>query len=440
MNSTRKVLACLCAVICLSTVAYAEVSTCRLRVNDEAKVKGPWPLVGGLPFPRAAVTDAAHIRIVDAQGREIPAQVDVAATYKDGSIRWALASFMGSTDGDYRADFGPAVRRGPAKGIAVTEKDGQVLVDTGAARFTVTKDNLLVNGAVLTGERTQPLWAAGEQQAYLIDNQGRRAVCAGQGAEIELRTLKAGPLRCALRTEGWYVTDQGERVARGIARMTFFAGSAMVEVSHTLVFTEDTNRLWVRDYGIETRLRASGVAKATFDVAKQFDTTVQSVALKPGESARMMQDDFPHFAERNSHFSLSLASNGQARELATGEACGEWCDLSSDGVGLTVVVRDLAEQFPKELEVAPDGIRVHLWPARSGKELDFRAATLVKDYWAGWSNRAPGGADALAKVGSNAQAAGKTHEIMLMPHAGPLDAAMAASRAHAVCKPVLLLP
>ena len=77
---------------------------CDFQVNDVSGVTPPWPLVGGLPLPQGAVRNAAKIRVVDERSHEVPAQVDVAATYRDGSIRWALLSFAGSPRERYRAN------------------------------------------------------------------------------------------------------------------------------------------------------------------------------------------------------------------------------------------------------------------------------------------------------------------------------------------------
>lgn len=414
----------------------AAAGTCPLRVNDLSGLASPWPLVGGLPFPRGVLRDPALVRVLDARGREVPAQVDTAATYRDGSLRFALVSLHASPQGTYRAEYGPGVKRAPVKGLQLTRDGGRLLVRTGAADFTLGPDNLLIESGKLTGAQRLPLWGPGEQYAYLVDNQRRTARCAGPQAGVQLTTLKAGPLRAVVRTEGWYVTESGERLARGVARLSFFAGSAAVQVSHSLVFTEDTNRLWVRDYGLEAPLR--GGTRAAFDTSRAFDTSVQELTLAPGASASLLQDDFPHFAETGSHFALTLTEGAAARELASGAACGEWCDLSAAEAGLTVAVRDLAEQFPKELEARPGAVRVHLWPQRCGRELDFRAATLVKDYWQSWAAGAPGGAEALAKTASNAQGAGKTHELWLLPHRGALDLPATAKRCHAVCRPPLL--
>ena len=393
-----------------------------LLVDDVAGLDEPWPLVGGVPLPEGAVRDPLHIRVVDRAGREMPAQVDVAATYRDGSIRWALLSLVASPTAEYRVEFGENVRRTEPTGITLRERDdGALVVDTGARVFVLPADNLVMEGAL----------------AYLVDNQGREARCAGPQAQIDTRILKAGPLRVVARREGWYIADDGSRIARGIAYMEFFARLQMVKLTHTLVFTEDTNALWVRDYGISFPAPA-GSAAALFDTSPAFDDTCATVALNEGERVSLLQSDYPHFAERDSRFTLARIRADAQEHLAEGAACGEWCHVSAPDGGLTVVVPDLAQQFPKELAVSREEVRVHLWPERSGRELDFRAATLVRDYWQSWADLAPGGAEALARTPSNAQGAAKTHDVWLMHHDGPADTARIARQAHALARPALV--
>ena len=72
---------------CMTLATAAE--RCELVVNDVSGVEA-WPLVGGLPLPEGLITDPAHIRVIDADGNEVPCQADVATTYRDGSVRWAL--------------------------------------------------------------------------------------------------------------------------------------------------------------------------------------------------------------------------------------------------------------------------------------------------------------------------------------------------------------
>lgn len=409
---------------------------CPLHVSDLSGVEAPWPLVGGVAIPQGHAQGPENVRVLDAAGNPVEAQIDIATTYRDGSARWALVSMMAPVDGEYVAEIGPDVAAASVQGgISLSPIDGGYRVDTGAAVFTVTQSALVPHSAEIAG---RVLFAPGEAVAYAADNRERRAVAAGPAAGIEVSVLREGPIRTILRTEGDYVLDDGTRIARGICIMEFFAGSAMVKMTHSFILTENTNELWFRDYGITVPVGAQGDAVATFDTDRAFDETVRRVPLAAGDSAAITQVEFPHFGERDSLFELFLFRGNRGELLESGEACGEWADLARGDLGLTVAVKDFAEQFPKGYSATHEALTVHLWPERSGREMDFRAETLVRDYWRSWADQAPGGAEALAAIPSNAQAARKTHQLWLMPRVGNLDVTQTARRAHAVTEPVLL--
>jgi hypothetical protein len=426
--SGRAIAVAVIAAFIFITPLHAQ-QTCPLIVNDVSGVEGPWPLVGGIPLPQGAIEGPDDLRILDAAGRDVAAQIEITATYRDGSPRWALVSMMAPVDGEYVAEIGGGTASGPAEGVVLSPIDGGYEVQTGAAVYAVTAAGLIAQGSSLDGA-----------EAFAIDNQGRRAVAGGDAAGIEVVVLKDGPIRTVLRTEGDYVLDDGTPIARGIAIMEFFAGSAMVKLTHSLILTQNTNDLWFRDYGITVPLPGEGGAIATFDTDRAFDGTVARVSIAEDTTAAMTQVEFPHFGERDSRFELMLMSGNRGTMLESGDACGEWADLTRGGSRCTIAVRDFAEQFPKGYSATRDALTVHLWPEASGKEMDFRAETLVRDYWKSWADQAPGGAEALGRIASNAQAAQKTHELWLMPHAGELDLPQTVRRAHAVTRPVLLQP
>ena len=410
----------------------------QLRIDDPAGLRRAWPMTCGVPFAKGALTSEANVRLVGREGQEVPCQVDRTATWPDGSIKWVLLSFCGPTDAGYAVEWGEGVARAPIpRPIRLERTDAGLTIDTGEAAFVVPSDCALVDSATVAG---RPILRGAGKGAYVVDNRGRRARLGGPQAEMQQRVLWAGPAHACMRSEGWYVTDKGERLARGIVWMHLFAGTPFVRIVHRLVLTEDTNEVWFRDIGIELPTGLAGPTLAMFDTGKAFDDDATPVTMPEGAQAWMLQDDFPHFMSKTSHYALVLKVRGKEHELRAGAACGEWCDLSSKAAGLTVVLRDFAEQFPKEFTATPRGIAVHLWAGRCGRELDFRAATLVKDYWGEWCRYAPGGPQAVAKTRSNAQCSAKTHELWLMPHTGDIDLKAAARRAQAINERVLVLP
>lgn len=403
----------------LNSSLLAESKTIPLKTDNPTEYKGEWLLTCGVPFPKGELFETKRLRVLNQRNEVIPCQIDVTGTWlQDKSIRWVLLNFKGKLADSYMLEVTDDIQENPVTGITIVD-EGDLLVDTNARKFVIKKDNVLFDGS----------------QAFLIDNKGRKAVLGGKKGEVETRILTKGPKWTVVRKEGWYVTDgDNERIARGIVWMHFYGNSPYVKIVHRLVHTEDTREVWFKDVSISFDTRLSGRSKATFSTNK--DTDIRSLELNNGEDAWIMQDDFPHFMEKRSHFSLTKGED----EIVSGDACGDWCDVSSGKEGLTVVLRNLAEQFPKELGATTEKITVHLWSGRSGKELDFRAKTLVKDYYQEWADYCSLSREDLENVPSNAQSSAKTHTIWYMPHKGRKFKNPESNPAYVASKRILMMP
>lgn len=488
LNAVCRSLALLILIVASTPVVGAQYF--QLQIDDVSGLDEPWPLVGGLPFAEGELWDASQIRIVRGDGVEVAAQIDITATWRDGSIRWALASFTASPQADYRVEYGPDVSRtAPSEPLTVTaHDDGSLSVATGAAVYRFAADRLLPDSGRM--DNTVFLADAGDG-AYLVDNKGRLSRVAGEQAAIETQILKEGPMRTVIRRAGWYVTADGERVARAKAWFYFAAGVPYLRVTHTLVFTEDTNEIWVKDYGLEFRTpgqpRQVMFAHRQAEAAEKLDALTGSAswdAISPeqsqalvrlfsgeverdwthsdiapqGDEVYMLQDRYPHFLERDFWAVIGRGDPGSLSERfkhdnnvwvepweKAVDVAGDWGDGHYDDFALAVVVPWMAQQFPKEIAFSPQGARVALWSSRSGRELDFRAETLVREYWQEWATgtwrgepRAPGGPTALASMSSNAQGAARTHDVWLLPRPGAQTDQGLDARKMAVSNPPLL--
>lgn len=492
----NSVLAAILALVFAVTPVCANNSgSFALHVDDVSGIDEPWPLLGGLPFPEGALNDASQIRIVNDNGAEMPAQIDVVATWRDGSIRWAHVGFTATPQGEYEVQFGPGVSRmEPTRALRVEEHGaGYLTVDTGPGIYEFAADALLPTRATVDG--VEVLEDAGDG-AYLIDNHGRVSRVSGTAAEITSEIFKQGPTRTVLRREGWYVTATGERVAR--ARMWFYFSveSPFVRMTHSLVLTEDTNQLWVRDYGLKFKTSrapseavfslSESVPAETFpptsgnidesiavypkQLAHMFslglyerNQTLLPFALEGADEVYMLQDDYPHVGQRNfrgviARASAALEGGGignlwDHEWLETMDVAGDWGEARYENHSLMVVMPQLAQRFPKEIAFGPNAARVAFWSGRSGRELDFRAATLVDEYWRDWAENAedssalpdhiqdgPQAANAVAQFPSNAQSAARTHDIWLLPRTRAQAAEDLIARSKAAAHPPVLKP
>lgn len=410
-----------------------------IQIDNPSGLDRDWPIVCGVPFPQGMLQDAAGLRLEDAAGQMLPCQFTPTATWlADRSIRWLLLHFNASPAGQYYLTGGQPAGGEPS-GITVEKTDGRLIIETGPARFLLLDDDPLIAEMSLKSAPGAPVIRNGGRGAYVVDQHGRQARLGGPLSEMQTSFKAQGPLWTVVRREGWYVAEDGERVARGIVWLHFFGGSPFVKLVHRLVLTEDTNRIWFKDIGLEFPAGFQG-RQAVFETASDGGAPPAEAPLQPGDEAWMLQDDYPHFLATNSHFALALRTAGAERELARGAACGDWCGLDGEAAGLRVTLRDFARQFPKEFTVTPDGITVHLWAGRCGRELDFRAATLVREYWGEWCKNAAITPEQLAEIYSDAAASAKTHTLWLLPFAPGTSPAARAAYAAAAARRVLALP
>jgi len=406
-----------------------------VRIDSPVPLDEPWPIACGVPFPQGAVKGAGEVSVVDGQGKPVPCQVDVTATwFSDRSARWALVHFLGRPDGRYAVRTGAAPAAGEG-GLRVTETPQGVTISTAGAEFFVAAQDALPTRAAMGG---RALIQDAGRGAYVVDQKGRVARLGGPASAMQTRFLARGPWWTVIRKEGWYVTDQGARLARGVVWLHFHGGAASVKIVHRLILTEDTNEVWFKDIGLDFATPATGERDAAFAVSRDAAAKPVTARLGAEDSAWMLQEDFPHFMSTASKFVVRRKSAAGEEELASGAACGDWMDVWSEGGGVTLVVRHLPEQFPKELEAAPGRVTARLWAGRPGRELDFRAATLMKDYWGEWAKYSSLTAEELASLPSNAQASAKTHTVWLLLRARQ-DMAAAARRAQAAAGRVLAL-
>lgn len=397
----------------VSSLAAGEKLKIPINIDNPAGLNKPWPITCGIPFPQGRLNDISTLKVIDSQGNTIACQIDKTATWlQDKSIRWILLNFLGNPKQKYFLVSSNDKIKLP-KRLNVSQNKNGISIDTGLAEFKILPNSALPDTVNFNGKALLKSSGSG---AYIIDNIGRKAFLGGVKSEMTSRFLLRGNLAAVLRKEGWYVTKKGERLARGIVWLYFYGNCPYVKIVHKLVLTEDTNKVWFKDIGIDFNF--AGKAKsADFAIENKLDGKIKTVALNNKKTVWLLQDNFPHFMSKDSHFTLSAETNSGKQVLLSGKACGDWMNINFQKAGLTLVLRDFAEQFPTEFTVQKDKATVHFWSGKSGKELDFRTSTLIKDYWGEWANYSNITIEQLKQIPSNAQSSAKTHTLWMLPHA-----------------------
>jgi hypothetical protein len=392
-----------------------------VRLDRPAGVAAPsWPVTFGVPFASGQCKDAAALTVVDDKGRPAPCQIVKTGDWPDGSVRWALVDLTADFTKQYTLTTG-ARAAGGAK-IALHESgDGRLRVDTGPATYAFGKTGGCFEG-ITHGEdgHGEALVKDAGRAFYLIDNKGRRATLSMGRMGVVL----AGERRSVVRVEGEYVTDAGERVAAAIIYCHFYAGLPWARISHKLIVTEDTNAVWFREIGMRLPVATQGGTTASFNNEHDKPASAAAYAIGPGQEIAMAQVEFPHFASEKSRYAITRHAGGKVEELGAGAACGDWADLSDGRQGLAAQVPAFAETFPKAFRISDGALTVKFWASESGKELDFRPAQLMKEYF---GNDWIPADDPAAKQKTSAKGTARTHEVWLYPHRGALDAPTASS-------------
>ena len=351
-----------------------------------------WPVHIGVPLPEGALAESRaamalpSITLVDNDGEPIPHGKQVAGRWAPGgAYKWLAFTAWVDSDKGCNVVAGPARGEEPRRpGSSEWADDGTITIDTTLARYVLGKGTSPIRDIYLDGD-TPFATTEGTRGLYVVDQKGRVASATADTLvpprEVLLSRRDAETQAGGLRFEGPYLTADGEELARHITSVQVCAGQPFARITHTLVLTRDTNEVWFTDIGWEFAVRPGADAQAVFGVSRDEWRQTASHPLGAGMSASMLQDSHYVFAHGENHCSVSVkAASGAQTTIHEGEECGDWAMLSGSSGALEFSCREAALQHPKQFEVGPDRVVMHLFSNAAGEELDFRPETLAKKW------------------------------------------------------------
>ena len=205
-----------------------------LIVQSAGPTSAQQPVTVGVPFPRGVLRDDVSLSLLDSLGEPVPLQLNPLARWSDGSVKWMLLDFVlgplvaGQTAWALQMHHGEPQEVGrPGESLRVAETDRAIVVQTGAATFTLDRQ-ILAPLAQVEIENT-PVLDTGNTRTVLVDAKGRN--CHPQIERYELEAN--GPVRATVLFEG---TIKGRRRYRYRfrARLSFFSGLSLVRIELTL--------------------------------------------------------------------------------------------------------------------------------------------------------------------------------------------------------------
>lgn len=434
-----------------------------VRVDGSKEAPHDTSLFVGVPFPRD--WKVGPVAVVDAEGRPVPSSSRVMARWPESeAIRWMGVDFQGHPGGEYFVVPGRGAGEPVGESVRVKEAAEGWEVQTGPGRFFVPRKGALIreawvdrNGDGVWGADEQVLQNTAGDDLYVVDQSGEEAVIGRDDSEgqatyetgAEVRGEKDPILRAVFKREGWYVNAGGERVARHVTRVHFFAGSTDFQVEHSLVIARDTGEVWFREYGLRLAYAAAarpgrvwvpegdGPGAAVREVP--FGDTERAVSLFQEKAFSFSRTD----REKDCRFQIAVeAKGGGETVLQTGPLAGNWMLASSGKASVGVVLRNFWQTFPKEIFTTHEAMTVRLWSPRGGAELDFRPGAVQARWPEEWFEAYGDAAlkTRIRKIDTNALGLARSHDLMvsLAPADGEAPRRMAALGAR-MQEPVLCL-
>ena len=396
----------------------------RIEVSPRPEpVATGWPLTAGVAFPRGALWDESHVRLLDDADREVACQKRILNRWsRHGSIKWLQLHFRQPPESEgtvYRVEYGHArAARRPLATVSAVDSGSRIAIDTGKLRLTIRKKNFdLIEVAHLDADGDGVYEASEEilspsdgRGPYMVDQDGVRYT-SGHDWKGEVVIEESGPLKAVVKAEGLHRDKGGRPCGKYITRITAYAGAPFVRLSHTFVITRDTATTQYRDAGLDWGTAAKRIALRT-------PTGWQELA--GDASGYVLQFDHQHYGSN---------LGGESQDLE-GRLAGVATATGADG-SVSLIARDFWQNYPSELEVDKGSLVYHFWPrhgrapthtaenlqsssqachlwfVHEGKLLDFRYPQDVVDKFA----REYGGFKLALE--SNAMGLAKTHEMLL---------------------------
>lgn len=303
----------------------------RLRIpNDTKATLRGIPCTVGVPFPRGALWDAAHVRLADGSGQAVPLQARVTGKWsRFGSIRWL------------QCDFACDVVGNPVTLWLVYGTDPRTSGNDIAPTAQLEQPP---SGPAAVGPFLRHLTPEAQRGAFIEGEGGKRFSMTPEGDGLSID--EDGPCKRLLSSQGWYESTDGETFCRFVTRYVVFRDSPVLRIFHTWIFTGDGNSERIRDMGWRFPLVNAGEPRGFL--------TGSGANARWAKGQHLVQYD-------HSEFEITGDAGATVGERAPGAVASRTGDAT-----VLVGIKHFWQNYPRELEFDGDTMVFHEWP-RHGK-------------------------------------------------------------------------
>ncbi|HTU26374.1 MAG TPA: hypothetical protein VMF30_13295, partial [Pirellulales bacterium] len=341
-----------------------------------------WPVRCGVPLPFGTVADASRLALLE-DGKQISAQITPRATWHvGGSVKWVHVDFRGryraGKPAKYRLVLLPSAPPGTKTPLAVRQTDEQITVETGAIRFVVDRRKFSGIEAAWLAPKYDGRYdlehpvVRDSAGPYIVDGRLIRFDAAND-KNVRVDIEEQGPERVTIVASGWYINPEGrvDPISMFKTRITAFAGLPLVRISHHTIITFDTRMQRLADVGFQ--LGVPGAARYRLG----YDGQSHSGALPPlPETVSLHQFRYDH-----------LRVLGTPDKGAGGKTSDGWFSALGDDANrpaVHVLLRDVWQKFPKEVELGQGEISLHFWPKHGVRAFELRDELALANIYKFW--------------------------------------------------------
>lgn len=296
-----------------------------ITVQDKSGVEGRLrPVTGGVPIAEGAAPDGSEFFLRDKQGKIIPSRASVLAKWKDGSARWVLLDFQSDPPANRKLKYvlSWANETGTKE---IYQKDDDIEL--------FAADEALVN-----------ISRRFDVRFSLTDENGQVWNSIEESRELE----NSDALRSTLSLTGSFRNSEGERLFQFRLRISTYAGLSMMRLE-PLILIDSAE-------GVVQKIRELKLSIMPIDRIKSA-----KLGGEPGWEG-VAQSKVRLFQYDDMNYRLEGAEGSGQRALG-------WAEINDGKGDIAIAMRDFWQQWPKSLEISPEGFSIGLFP--EFKENDY---------------------------------------------------------------------
>lgn len=318
--------------------AIAQTQTVPLQLSTLPK-DASWPVNSGVPFEQGAVFETRNIRLLSASNKPLHAQKKVLSRWHDGSIKWALMSFLAEpSQTKYQLQYGAKITDENHAALATKSHDS-ISINTSALQWKAARQ---ASGAYAISLMRGGKELLGDIQLVISDQNNKSYTSDFKPDEIAIE--QNGAQYAVIVTRGSLVNPNDQNTLfRYEARWHFTNNSPVARVQVTLI-NDNTKSTFTHLQNAVLRFRLPADS-GTVMLANEGNFDVNSDA-----AVRVLQtfDD---------HYQIESAQGEKSGNRFPG-----WMQWKNNSQQVALAVRNFWQLYPKAFSVKGNTLDVGLAP------------------------------------------------------------------------------